>query len=188
MIYLSSEKGNYENCTRTNRKRGHNFGSKIFTALNELGDVNVVLTESAKHFIDNDVFGQSKVYSDSDEWEWRVKNHLGEKYSFSASWTKDDPVLHIELGKNATALVIAPATMNTIAKMANGIADNLLTSVYAAWDKNRPVIIAPAMNERMWFSQANQQNVKTLLDRGIFVINPIEKLLACGRLRHGGYG
>jgi len=158
------------------------LSEKIYASLRELCEVDVVCTEASKHFVDTDhAFGQAKVYSDSNEWEWRIKDNSGVKYSFSTSWTKDDPVLHIELGKKASALVIAPATMNTIAKMAHGIADNLLTSMYAAWDTNRPVIIAPAMNERMWFSEANQKNLSILCNKkNVYIINPISKNLACG--------
>jgi phosphopantothenoylcysteine decarboxylase len=162
------------------------LAKKTFTALRELGDVDVVFTEAAKHFVDPyETFEYAKVYADRNEWEWSKKWDLYDvvfqRYFISTVWSKEDPVLHIELGKNAAALVIAPATMNTIAKMANGITDNLLTSVYAAWDTNRPVIIAPAMNERMYLSEANRRNLLTLfLRKNTIIVDPIEKRLACG--------
>lgn len=171
------------------------LAEKTFAALSELGEVEVIITEAATHFIDTNIdpsgigcsFPFPKTYTDADEWSWPIEavNGRSEK-CFVNKWAKDYPVLHIDLGKNSAALVIAPVTMNTIAKMAHGIADNLLTSVYAAWDDNRPVIIAPAMNERMWFSSTNQDNLDVLFStRNVHVVDPIKKMLACGDLGMG---
>ena len=78
-------------------------------------------------------------FKDQDEWD---------------AWSKrSDPVLHIELRKVCSALVVAPLSANTMAKFANGLADNLLSCTFRAWDfknKSKPVIIAPSMNTCMY--------------------------------------
>jgi phosphopantothenoylcysteine decarboxylase len=144
---------------------------KIVAAMKEIGDVSVVTTETAERFYPYE-FDGVKGYGDRDEW----KNNFG----LGPEWNKGDPVLHVDLAQEFDVLVIAPATMNTIAKMANGITDNLLSCVFAAWGKEKPVIIAPAMNTNMWNSRANQFNLKDLLYAGVRVVHPVEKMLACG--------
>ncbi len=81
-----------------------------------------------------------------------------------------DPLSHLELVRNADAYLIAPATANTIAKLAHGHADNLLTS--AALAATCPLIVAPAMNHHMWEHAATRANVATLRERGATVIDP----------------
>ncbi len=81
-----------------------------------------------------------------------------------------DPASHLELVRNADAFVVAPATANTIAKLAHGLADNLLTS--AALAARCPLVIAPAMNDAMWEHAATQANLQTLQDRGAHVVAP----------------
>ncbi|MDQ3677963.1 MAG: bifunctional phosphopantothenoylcysteine decarboxylase/phosphopantothenate--cysteine ligase CoaBC [Actinomycetota bacterium] len=81
-----------------------------------------------------------------------------------------DPLSHLELVRNADVLVIAPASANTIAKLAHGLADNLLTS--AALAATCPLLVAPAMNNHMWASAATQANVATLGARGVTVLEP----------------
>ena len=81
-----------------------------------------------------------------------------------------DPLSHLELVRNADALLIAPATANTIAKLAAGMADNLLTS--AALAATCPVIVAPAMNHHMWEHAATQANVALLAERGVVIVAP----------------
>ncbi|MCG8601400.1 MAG: phosphopantothenoylcysteine decarboxylase [Verrucomicrobiales bacterium] len=85
---------------------------------------------------------------------------------------------HIELADNADLLVIAPATANTIAKFANGIADDTLGAIHLA--TLAPLLIAPAMNGKMWKHAATQRNVELLRERGADFIGPEEGLLACG--------
>jgi phosphopantothenoylcysteine decarboxylase / phosphopantothenate---cysteine ligase len=80
------------------------------------------------------------------------------------------PISHLELVRRADAYVIAPATANTIAKLANGLADNMLTS--AALANTAPLLIAPAMNDRMFEHPATQANLATLAERGALVIPP----------------
>jgi phosphopantothenoylcysteine decarboxylase/phosphopantothenate--cysteine ligase len=81
-----------------------------------------------------------------------------------------DPASHLELVRNADAYLIAPASANTIAKLAHGLADSLLTS--AALAASCPVLVAPAMNHHMWEHPATQANLAVLRDRGVTVIEP----------------
>jgi phosphopantothenoylcysteine decarboxylase/phosphopantothenate--cysteine ligase len=81
-----------------------------------------------------------------------------------------DPLSHLELVRNADAFLIAPATANTIAKLAHGLADNLLTS--AALAATCPVLVAPAMNNHMYEHAATQANLATLRERGAIVVDP----------------
>jgi phosphopantothenoylcysteine decarboxylase/phosphopantothenate--cysteine ligase len=81
-----------------------------------------------------------------------------------------DPLSHLELVANAEVYVIAPASANTIAKLAGGMADNLLTT--AALAATCPVLVAPAMNDRMWSHPATRANVALLRERGIAVLEP----------------
>ena len=85
---------------------------------------------------------------------------------------------HIALTDEADIFVIAPASANTIAKMALGICDNLLTSTFCAFKK--PVVIAPCMNTNMWENPVVEKNIETLKNRGIKVIEPDTGFLACG--------
>ncbi len=90
----------------------------------------------------------------------------------------DSRITHIEDSREADIMVIAPATANTLAKMANGIADNLLTSICLAFGKT--IVVAPAMNTNMWEHPATQRNVLFLRERGVFVVEPGSGELACG--------
>ena len=96
------------------------------------------------------------------------------------SFTEDEesPNPHITYSQNADLFLIAPASANTIAKMANGIADNVLTASYLA--AKCPVAVAPAMNETMYENPATQANINTLKSRGVNIIEPKEGNLACG--------
>ncbi len=89
-----------------------------------------------------------------------------------------DKIRHIELLDNADVLVIAPATANTIGKMACGFADNLLTTLYLASDC--PVVIIPSMNVNMYNHPAVRENIDKLIRRGCFVMDPDQGELACG--------
>jgi phosphopantothenoylcysteine decarboxylase / phosphopantothenate---cysteine ligase len=81
-----------------------------------------------------------------------------------------DPLSHLELVRNADAFLIAPASANTIAKLAGGLADNLLTSAFLA--ATCPVLVAPAMNNAMYENAATQANLETLRARGVTVLHP----------------
>lgn len=85
---------------------------------------------------------------------------------------------HIDLADRAALLLVAPATANLLAKLAHGLADDALTSIALA--TRAPLLIAPAMNGKMWLHPATQQNVATLRARGVVFIGPEEGLLACG--------
>ena len=87
---------------------------------------------------------------------------------------------HITLADAADLLLIAPATANVIAKMAHGIADDALTCIALALNPNATLLIAPAMNGRMWQHAATQQNVATLKARGAHFVGPDAGMLSCG--------
>jgi phosphopantothenoylcysteine decarboxylase/phosphopantothenate--cysteine ligase len=92
------------------------------------------------------------------------------------------PISHLELVARADAFAIAPASANTIAKLAGGLADNLLTS--AALASPAPLVVAPAMNDRMWSHPATRANVETLRRRGALIVPPATGSLA-SRGEHG---
>lgn len=94
-----------------------------------------------------------------------------------------DPIAHITFSQTVDLLVIAPATANIIAKFANGVADDFLTSTYLA--STAPVLIAPAMNATMWQHPATQRNVQQLKADGVFVIEPDDGEMACGTIGPG---
>jgi phosphopantothenoylcysteine synthetase/decarboxylase len=87
---------------------------------------------------------------------------------------------HIKLADEANLLLIAPATANAIAKLALGIADDALTCIALAVNPQAKILIAPAMNGKMWLHPATQENVKTLQARGAEFIGPEEGMLSCG--------
>lgn len=93
------------------------------------------------------------------------------------SLTDENEMGHIRLSRESDLILIAPATANIIAKMAHGLADDLATTALLASDK--PVVIAPAMNHRMWDHPATQENLATLQSRGVRVIGPDEGAMAC---------
>jgi phosphopantothenoylcysteine decarboxylase len=130
-----------------------------------------------------------KVISDKDEWK---------SYQNIGGGTRGlgDPVLHIELRKWADIFLIAPLSANTLAKIANGLCDNLLTSIARAWEFNneseseticplKPIIIAPAMNTAMWKHPLTKSHLKSLSFLGYTIIPPTQKILACGDLGDG---
>ena len=87
---------------------------------------------------------------------------------------------HIELADHADLLLIAPATANVIAKLAHGLADDALTCIALALRPAAKILLAPAMNGKMWQHAATQQNIATLKARGVEFIGPDEGLLSCG--------
>ena len=109
------------------------------------------------------------VYIDKDEWP-------------NGGYQKNDPVQHIEFRTWADVFLIAPLTANTLAKLANGLADNFLTCIARAWPKQKPFLLAPAMNTEMWLDPISQMQIKQLRQRyqNLVIIDPIEKTLACG--------
>lgn len=90
---------------------------------------------------------------------------------------------HIQLSREADLVVVCPATANMMAKMAAGIADDLATTLLLATDK--PVMVAPAMNVKMWEHDATQMNVARLREAGVHVVDPDEGAMACGEFGPG---
>ena len=110
---------------------------------------------------------------------------LAESPVYTSLWDlKDEAEMgHIQLSRAADLLLVCPGTADLIAKMAAGIADDLATTLLLATDK--PVIVAPAMNVRMWQHEATQANVALLRQRGVTVIDPDEGAMACGEYGPG---
>lgn len=96
--------------------------------------------------------------------------------------TEDNPkqIQHIDLGKEADLFLVAPASANTIAKLAHGFADNIVTSTALALPSEVKKFLAPAMNTKMLDHPATQNNLETLKSYGYQIIPPREALLACG--------
>lgn len=128
--------------------------------------IKVITTKNSLHFTSkDDISNHAQVFTDEDEW---------------TSWNKlGDPVLHIELRKWADILLVAPIDANTLAKIANGLCDNLVTSVIRAWDLSKPLFIAPAMNTHMWTHPITKEHLDKVSLYGYTVIPPISKKLAC---------
>lgn len=100
-------------------------------------------------------------------------------------FTDEDPIPHITLATWADLIVVVPATANVIAKAANGIADDLLSTILVAC--NKPVLFVPAMNVNMYHSVTVQENIQRLSSRGNNVLEPDKGLLACGTEGMGKY-
>src|SRR6187549_3353073 len=88
-----------------------------------------------------------------------------------------DPIAHINFSQNIDLLLVVPATANIIAKFANGVADDFISSTYLA--TTAPVMIAPAMNTTMWKQPAAQRNVEQLRKDGVHFVEPVAGELAC---------
>jgi phosphopantothenoylcysteine decarboxylase/phosphopantothenate--cysteine ligase len=104
-------------------------------------------------------------------------------YSDMFSLTDESEMGHIQLSRDADLLVVAPATANILARMAGGLADDLAATVLLATDK--PVLVAPAMNVRMWTHAATVANVETLKQRGVHFIGPNDGAMACNEFGPG---
>jgi phosphopantothenoylcysteine decarboxylase/phosphopantothenate--cysteine ligase len=104
-------------------------------------------------------------------------------YTELFSLTDESEMGHIQLSRAADLLVVAPATANILAKMAGGLADDLASTVLLATDKK--VLVAPAMNVRMWLHPATQANMATLERRGVLVVQPTEGAMACNEFGPG---
>ncbi len=87
---------------------------------------------------------------------------------------------HIELADRADLLLVAPATANQLAKLAHGLADDALTCIALALNPGARLLLAPAMNGKMWQHPATRQNVATLIARGAEIIGPEAGMLSCG--------
>ncbi len=87
---------------------------------------------------------------------------------------------HLQVADKADLLLIAPATANVVAKLAHGIADDALSTIALALRPEAKVLVAPAMNGKMWLHPATAENVQTLIKRGVELIGPDKGMLACG--------
>ncbi|MBJ7417264.1 MAG: bifunctional phosphopantothenoylcysteine decarboxylase/phosphopantothenate--cysteine ligase CoaBC, partial [Niveispirillum sp.] len=99
------------------------------------------------------------------------------------SLTDESAMGHIQLSRSADVVLVAPATANILARMAHGLADDLATTVLLATDK--PVLVAPAMNVRMYEHPATQANLALLAARGVGIIGPDDGAMACGEYGPG---
>lgn len=95
----------------------------------------------------------------------------------------EEPLDHIQWAQSCDLLLVAPATANFLAKMAVGLADDLPSTLVTATDA--PIVVAPAMNDRMWRNPPNQENLERLRARGVEVIDPGSGYLACGTVAEG---
>jgi len=132
---------------------------RLFNELSKVGTVKGILTEKGSYFAGKEFnpkdFGinLNDVYQEANEWEWQK---IG------------DTVVHIDLKDWADILVIAPLSANTLTKIAVGICDNLLTSLYYAWPNYKPIVVAPAMNTDMWNNPLTNKHLKELRQRHSF--------------------
>ena len=129
--------------------------------------VKVLMTEHATQFVGPTTF--------------RALTH--EKVAIGLFDDPEDPIHHISLAQEADVVLVAPATANCIAKMAHGIADDLMSTTLLA--TKAPILIAPAMNSGMWSAAATQENVEVLKGRGVHFIQPDSGYLACGDIGSG---
>ena len=148
--------------------------AELARALRERGiEVSVVMTSAAQAFITPLTFASLTGR--------KVITGLFSQASPEA--TLSSAVEHIAVARDNDVLVIAPATADLLAKMANGIADDFLTTMYLAF--TGPVVLAPAMNTAMWEHAATRENMETLRRRGHVIAGPAEGLLACGEIGPG---
>jgi phosphopantothenoylcysteine decarboxylase/phosphopantothenate--cysteine ligase len=131
-------------------------------------EVTPVLTKGGEHFVTAMSLGT-----------------LAEAQVHSSLWELKDEVEigHIQLSRAADFVLVCPATADLLAKMAAGMADDLATTLLLATDK--PVVVAPAMNVRMWLHPATGRNIQQLIADGIKVIEPAEGEMACGEYGTG---
>ena len=131
-------------------------------------DVRVVMTEAATHFVGTATFQALSGHPvHLDQWDARIDNSMA----------------HIELSRSADAILVAPATADAMAKLANGLADDLLSTLCLARDC--PLLVAPAMNRQMWEHPATQRNVARLREDGVAVLGPAAGGQACGEVGMG---
>ncbi len=124
--------------------------------------VKVVATAAAQYFFDPAAIqprggerNRDVVILDEDEWPGHAD---------AIRYERGDRVVHIELRRWADILVIAPLDANTLAKLACGLSDNCLTCVWRAWDRDRPVVLAPAMNTLMWENSLTRRHLRQLAE------------------------
>ncbi len=130
--------------------------------------VQVAMTEAAMHFVTPLTFqALSGQHVFTDPWDIQATNGMA----------------HINLSREADVLLVAPASADYLAKVAHGIADNLLTTLTLA--RNCPLLVAPAMNREMWSNPATQRNITTLRGDGVTILGPASGEQACGEIGEG---
>ncbi|KAL3331325.1 hypothetical protein AABB24_034914 [Solanum stoloniferum] len=146
--------------------------ANLCRCFSEWAEVKAVATKPSLHFIDKASLPEDVIlYTDEEEW---------------STWKKiGDSVLHIELRRWADIMVIAPLSANTLGKIAGGLCDNLLTCIVRAWDYNKPLFVAPAMNTLMWNNPFTERHLMVIDELGISLIPPVSKRLACGDYGNG---
>lgn len=194
-IILSNPAEHFLAISKDYDPESHNKFQEITTYQSSLGVME--MKKLAINDVDGEVSAGIVIYRDEDEWK-------------PYQSVKSDPVLHIELRKWADLLVVCPLTANSLAKIANGLADNLLTCVIRAWDlpvksnelvkdvaptakQYKPIIMCPAMNTLMWNNPftaehlrkldmiCNQQNgARKYSAKLLQIVEPVSKVLACG--------
>lgn len=142
---------------------------RLVEKLVESYDVKVVISKNATRFVSVETL---EIIS-------------SQKVHVSVFDSYDNRVTHVEDAREADLFVIAPASANTIGKLANGIADNMLCASFLVADPSK-VVICPAMNDKMYYNKRVQANLKTLKDDGVREIKPIECRLASGDFGIGG--
>lgn len=137
---------------------------EVVSRLKKLGaNVDVVMTKNATEFVTPLTFETLS-----------SRPVIVDTFARPESWE----VEHVALAKKADLMLVAPATANVMAKLAAGIADDMLTTALLA--TRAPILLAPAMNTGMWEAVATQQNLRMLLNRGVRTVGPESGLLACG--------
>jgi phosphopantothenoylcysteine decarboxylase/phosphopantothenate--cysteine ligase len=150
--------------------------AELVRALQREGaEVHVVMTASARRFVQPLTFAALTGH--------RVITSLWDEIGADEANAEQNGIDHIAEAQWTEALVVAPATANILAKFANGIADDFLTTMYLATEA--PVLVAPAMNVNMWNHPATQANLETLRQRGVRVAEPGSGDLACGMVGTG---
>lgn len=146
---------------------------KIIDAFcNDGYEVSLVISEHATHFISYQEICRLRkeekynICMDIDEW-------------FNPVYIKGQAIPHIDIAKNNDVLLII-ASANFLAQAVNGICSDLASSLYRAWHRDKPIVIAPAMNTHMWTHPVTLVHTSTLRQWGVSVINPVSKKLACG--------
>jgi phosphopantothenoylcysteine decarboxylase len=117
--------------------------------------VEVVATKASLYFFDTKCIPRERLHLDEDEWPGLDSGRR---------WRTGEEVLHIELRRRSDLLLIAPLDANTLAKLAGGLADNCLTCVYRAWEPSRPIVLAPAMNTKMWEHPLTARHLRQLAE------------------------
>jgi nicotinamidase-related amidase/3-polyprenyl-4-hydroxybenzoate decarboxylase len=145
--------------------------TELLAALGTFAEVRAITTARALHFFSREQVQKQlgvRVYKDEDE--WGVVSNGGSSdgdATMGGLWKRGDTVLHIELRRWADMLVIAPLSANTLAKIAHGLCDNLLTTLVRAWPcQSLPLLLAPAMNTLMWDSPFTPRQLRAMQELG----------------------